>query len=95
MWSSSDGSTWLSVSNNAAWGPREDPVSIVYDDKIFIIGGGNGTHVLNDVWSMGLDMDVTGDSDRISTPTEKSLGITWIGVHVGVIGLTVMKYYGY
>lgn len=52
VWSSSDGVNWIQVSEHAPWSRRIWHEAIVYDDAMWILGGGTGTEelVLNDVW---------------------------------------------
>ena len=47
VWSSEDGMNWKLVTQNAPWADRDTPVSLVFDNKMWIIGGG----VRRDVWS--------------------------------------------
>jgi hypothetical protein len=50
VWSSDDGVNWNLVSANAPWSAREVNTSLVFDDKIWVIGGGaRGKYC--DVWS--------------------------------------------
>ena len=49
VWSSNDGVNWTQATANAPWKPREDQTTLVFDDKIWVIGGGRGEH--SDVWS--------------------------------------------
>ena len=45
-----DGSTWSQATANAAWSDRIYHCSVVYDNKIWVIGGEDGSNK-NDVWS--------------------------------------------
>lgn len=61
VWSSSDGINWTLETNNAGFSGRYDHASIVYDNKIWVVGGkafdvpgiaSNAAFVdINDVWS--------------------------------------------
>ena len=46
-----DGSTWTEATSNAAWTVRSGHTSLVYNNKMWIMGGYNGTNYKNDVWS--------------------------------------------
>lgn len=54
VWYSSDGKEWKLATANAGWSPRAFHQAIVFNNKIYVMGGGNympsymGT---NDVWS--------------------------------------------
>ena len=53
VWSSADGKEWEQVTANAGWSKRAHAQAVVFDNKIWIMGGGlwNPQHVaLNDVW---------------------------------------------
>jgi hypothetical protein len=55
VWSSSDGVTWTNVSaHNASatdkFSPRYQHKSVVFQDKIWVIGGMDSTNRYNDVW---------------------------------------------
>jgi hypothetical protein len=51
IWNSQDGKTWSQVTNKALWGPRRAHQSVIFKDKIFILGGvTTGEVYLNDVW---------------------------------------------
>lgn len=47
VWSSSDGVEWTRVTEHAPWPPRWRHVSLVFDNKMWVIGGRDR----NDVWS--------------------------------------------
>ncbi|WP_299680245.1 kelch repeat-containing protein [uncultured Tenacibaculum sp.] len=54
VWSSSDGVNWnLEVANNmnSSFSPRTNHTSVVFNNKVWIIGGGGINSILNDVWS--------------------------------------------
>ena len=53
VWCSSDGQTWLKVTEHANWSPRAFHQVVVLNEKIWVLGGGNyapSHHALNDVW---------------------------------------------
>lgn len=53
IWASPDGEHWTQVVANAPWTPRAFHAAFVFDDRLWVIGGGNYTPYmgLNDVWS--------------------------------------------
>ena len=54
VWSSTDGKTWKEESNNNLWDGRYQHKSIVFDNKIWVLGGDIGSDessYQNDVWS--------------------------------------------
>jgi hypothetical protein len=53
VWSSSDGVFWTCVTDSASFPPRSSHSSVVFDNKMWVIGGLGGyfIHALNDVWS--------------------------------------------
>lgn len=51
VWYSTDGANWTQVTASANWTPRSTFTTLVYDDKMWVIGGwDDGTGYLNDVW---------------------------------------------
>lgn len=54
VWSSPDGKNWTQVTDSAGWSPRAYHQAVVFDDKIWLLGGGNYVpdyQALNDVWN--------------------------------------------
>lgn len=52
IWSSENGKDWVKITDKTPWGPRRAHESVVFDNKIWIIGGvTTGEKYLNDVWS--------------------------------------------
>ncbi len=50
VWHSDDGKTWIMATGNATFSPRHGHASIVFQNKIWLIGGHDGQQYLNDVW---------------------------------------------
>lgn len=54
VWFSSDGKTWELATADAGWSPRAFHQAVVFNDKIYVMGGGNYMPEYigyNDVWS--------------------------------------------
>ena len=54
VWSSADGKAWKLETAHAAWSPRAYHQSVVMNEKMYVLGGGNyvpGYQAKNDVWS--------------------------------------------
>lgn len=49
VWYSRDGISWKEVTDSAAFSPRYSVSSLVYDNKMWMIGGFDGTYE-NDIW---------------------------------------------
>ena len=49
-WHSADGVTWQQVSATENWSARAGHTSVVFDDKLWVIGGYYDRDELNDVW---------------------------------------------
>jgi hypothetical protein len=53
VWSSADGKIWTRELEHAPWSPRGYAGTVVFDNKLWVIGGGNYLpefNALNDVW---------------------------------------------
>jgi dihydrofolate reductase len=52
VWSSTNGATWIEETkdSSAKFSARHSHTSVVFDDKMWVIGGNNGSSRLNDVW---------------------------------------------
>lgn len=51
VWSSSDGINWEKAIDHANFTPRYSHTTVVFKDKIWLIGGEDGDSEFNDVWS--------------------------------------------
>ena len=51
VWSSTDGITWVEVTNHANWSARSLMACIVFDNKMWVMGGYVHPSKVNDVWS--------------------------------------------
>ena len=53
VWSSADGKYWTQATADAGWSPRAYHQTVVLNDRIYLLGGGNyvpAYHAKNDVW---------------------------------------------
>ncbi|MDD2717294.1 MAG: SUMF1/EgtB/PvdO family nonheme iron enzyme [Candidatus Wallbacteria bacterium] len=69
VWYSTDGANWTLAAANAGWGIRSSHSSVVFDNKMWVIGGYSINNICNDVWysTDGVDWFPT-NSSRIWTP---------------------------
>ena len=51
VYSSADGTTWNAVSVNGSYGQRYDHQMVAFNNRLYIIGGGNNGVAKNDIWS--------------------------------------------
>jgi len=52
VWKSNDGVSWMRITPDAGFSPRDGHSGVVFDGKMWIIGGKNASgEYLNDVWS--------------------------------------------
>lgn len=72
VWSSEDGVTWECQTESAEWSARAGLVSVVYDGKMWIMGGYYNTEYESDVWSSedGMTWTLEMESHSPSTSTE-------------------------
>jgi hypothetical protein len=50
VWSSTDGISWTTATDEAAFSGRDDHQSVVFDEKIWVIGGDDNLDRQNDIW---------------------------------------------
>ena len=51
VWSSSNGTSWTQATADANWSDRSSHTSVVFNDKMWVLGGYDGGSYKNDVWS--------------------------------------------
>jgi len=51
VWSSTDGVTWTRATSNASWSARWGHTSVVFNNRLWVIGGIDASSHHNDVWS--------------------------------------------
>ena len=71
VWSSEDGVNWTEETNSAPFVGRSLHACTKIDDKIWVIGGANGSDWRNDIWY----------TENGSEWTEISDGVSFIGRH--------------
>lgn len=50
VWFSGDGTNWIQAVSSAPWTPRKGHAAVVFDGKIWLLGGVDSSGVTNDVW---------------------------------------------
>ena len=90
VWSSSDGISWSQItpfSSDRIFTSRADHAAVVYNNKIYVVGGSDGT-MLNDVWSSsdGVDWTKETTSGNIFTPRQAHTLTVFNGQMVLVAG---------
>ena len=53
VWYSADGVNWNEVTTNSIWNARRGHSSVVFDDKIWVMGGWDNSALRKDVWFFG------------------------------------------
>ena len=79
IWSSADGKTWELVTSSAPFGARWFHQSVVYNNKIWVIGGIKSSNGLaNDVWSSsdGVTWSQVAASTPFAAYTHEDLNVT-------------------
>ncbi|WP_185154142.1 DUF6242 domain-containing protein [Fulvivirga sp. M361] len=76
VWSSSNGTTWTQVTADAGFDARTAPSAIVFNGKMYIIGGVDaGGILLNDVWSSSDGASWTQETAAAAFTARKSAGV--------------------
>ncbi len=68
VWSSTDGSNWTLVTDNAPWGERSSGQVVIYENKMWLLGGYESTWE-NDIWT----------SENGSNWTLETASAPWVG----------------
>ncbi len=68
VYSSEDGATWTQESNSSSWSGRYGHAAVVYDDKIWVMGGNNSSGDSKEVWY---------STDGINWTQQTSSIVTW------------------
>ena len=50
VWYSTDGTNWTEATSSADWSAKNDAASLVFDNKMWILGGRESSGLKNDVW---------------------------------------------
>jgi dihydrofolate reductase len=82
VWSSTNGKTWDEVTDNAAFSARQGHSSVNFDNKIWVIGGFDGSSPTNSVWSSANGKDwteVTKDSSKKFTARNTHRSVVFDG----------------
>ena len=93
VWSSSDGVNWTQVTDSAPWPPRHGHSSVVYDGKIWVIGGiketlNGNTHSYTewtDVWCSSDGVNWTQVTDSAPNVWHKASSVVYDG-KIWIIG---------
>lgn len=51
VWHTTDGAEWTQATAAAAWTPRNNHASVVFDGRMWVIGGDTGVDFNNEVWT--------------------------------------------
>jgi hypothetical protein len=74
VWYSTNGINWTEATASADWNPRSYAEVIVYDNKMWILGGMNGTDYYNDVWYSSNGINWTLATDNATWPHRYDFG---------------------
>jgi len=74
VWYTSDGNNWTQATASAAFGARAYHTSMVYDNKIWVIGGGDDNHSLGGAWYSTDGITWTQASSHQATQREYAAG---------------------
>ena len=89
VWSSTDGKEWTLVTEHAEWSPRAYQSAVVFDNKMWVFGGGNYVpkyQALNDVWYSEDGKTWTQATDKAAWPPRLWFSAAVYRDHMWVIG---------
>ena len=88
VWSSSNGIDWTQATASAGWSNRRNHTSIVFDNKIWVLGGSiSGTVHENDVWSSGIN------NNSFTNATAINVGSKSLNSHSATLTAGASDYY--
>ena len=94
VWNSENGKDWIQITNKAPWGKRRAHDSVVFKDKIWILGGvTTGERYLNDIWSSEDGINWIQTTEKAEWSPRKGFGAVvfdnkiWIMGGVSINGL--------
>ncbi|MEK7664864.1 MAG: hypothetical protein AAB361_01850 [Patescibacteria group bacterium] len=87
IWNSENGKDWFLIKDKAPWGPRRAHESVVFKDKIWILGGvTTGEKYLNDIWSSEDGVNWTLVLDKAGWLPRKGFGAVVFDNKIWVMG---------
>ncbi len=94
LFSSSDGSQWTLVTKDAPWRGRYGAGGVVFQDKMWVMGGSKDNRIFNDVWSSTNGMDWTLETPEAGWSKRQPFGM--LAVHqdkMWLLGGGISKYH--
>jgi hypothetical protein len=76
VWSSTDGLNWIEETSSAPWAGRSAGRAIVFNNKIWLMGGLGDAGLLNDIWSSSDGKNWTEESSGADWSARTDFGIT-------------------
>ncbi|MDC7126257.1 MAG: choice-of-anchor D domain-containing protein [Spirochaetales bacterium] len=88
VWSSSDGKTWTQVTDSASWGKIICQGVVVFDDKMWVLGGydGSSSSYLNDIWYSSNGEDWTEVTSSPGWSARSSFGVVVYDDKMWILG---------
>nr|WP_320161582.1 hypothetical protein [uncultured Methanoregula sp.] len=86
VWSSADGKNWTLVTDNAGFSPRSGSGVAVFNNRLWVIGGGTFDNSKNDVWSSADGKNWTLVTDNASFSPRSGSGVAVFDNRLWVIG---------
>ncbi len=86
VWSSTEGASWTRATGTAAFGVREAAGCVVFNNKMWLIGGDNGYSCFNDVWSSTDGANWTSVLSNAPFSARSSFGCVVFNNKIWVIG---------
>lgn len=80
------GKVWYQATPNAAWSDRSEFAGVVYNNKMWIIGGLSNTGRLNDVWSSTDGITWTEETSNAAFPARNGHQVTVYAGKIWIIG---------
>lgn len=93
VWNSDDGITWTQITASASWAVRSNFATLIFENKVWVIGGRNVGGKLNDVWYTSDGANWTQATSDAGWPIRSSLGYATLNNQMYILGGFGADYY--
>jgi hypothetical protein len=86
VWSSADGVNWTQETSSAGWSIRGSLAAVVFNNRVWIMGGQHGSTNFNDVWSSADGVNWTQENNAAAWSARGSHAVEVFNNRIWVLG---------